>query len=173
MHIGWVLSSHVKSYIDFYLPKFKSIFEVTSKTPGSLAALPNTISSHMLIHVTICVCFVFALGYEALARKLAHFLSTNIPQLFVFRNLFSFPLHTYLVDIWPLMNGSNGDTRPPLHIGASRIVDFPSGTSSAEFLIASHRDFFSLRCGLALRLKKRFESRSTIGIQYCSYSRRP
>jgi len=55
------------------------------------------------------------------------------------------------------MNGSNGDTRPPLHIGASRIVDFPSGTSSAEFLIASLRDFFSLRCGLALRLKKRFE----------------
>jgi hypothetical protein len=28
------------------------------------------------------------------------------------------------------------DTRPPLHIGASRIVEYPSGSSSAEFLIA-------------------------------------
>jgi hypothetical protein len=110
----------------------------------------------MIQHVIISVCFVFALGYLALARKLAHFPSTNIAQLFVFRNLFSFPLHTYLVDIWPLMNGSNGNTRPPLHIGVSRIVDFPSGTSSAEFLIASLWDF-SLRCGLELSLKKRFK----------------
>ncbi|PMD61746.1 uncharacterized protein K444DRAFT_611989 [Hyaloscypha bicolor E] len=30
----------------------------------------------------------------------------------------------------------NGDTSPPLHIGATRIVEYPSGSSSAEFLIA-------------------------------------
>jgi hypothetical protein len=30
-----------------------------------------------------------------------------------------------------------GSTRPPLHIGASRTVEYPSGSSSAEFLIAS------------------------------------
>ena len=100
----------------------------------------------MIQHVILSVCFVFALGYLALARKLAHFPSTNIAQLFVFRNLFSFPLHTYLVDIWPLMNGSNGNTRPPLHIGASRIVDFPSGTSSAEFLIASRLVLSTFHC---------------------------
>ena len=44
--------------------------------------------------------------------------------------------HTYLVDIWPLKNGSDGSTRPPLHIGASRTAEYPSGSSSAEFLIA-------------------------------------
>ena len=45
-------------------------------------------------------------------------------------------LHTYLVEVGTLMNVLHCDTSPPLHIGATRIVDFPSGTSSAEFLIA-------------------------------------
>jgi hypothetical protein len=48
-------------------------------------------------------------------------------------------------------------TRPPLHIGASRIIDFPSGTSSAEFLIASTdlSVHFSLWRRLARSMKKR------------------
>lgn len=69
------------------------------------------------------------------------------------------------------MNGSNCDTRPPLHIGASRIVDFPSGTSSAEFLIASTdlSVHFSLWCRLA-RSTKRFSNvlSSVVTLLYCS-----
>ena len=35
------------------------------------------------------------------------------------------------------MNGGIGSTRPSLHSEASRTVEYPSGSSSAEFLIAS------------------------------------
>jgi hypothetical protein len=128
----------------------------------------------MIQHVILSVCFVFALGYLALARKLAHFPSTNIAQLFVFRNLFSFPLHTYLVDIWPLMNGSNGNTRPPLHIGVSRIVDFPSGTSSAEFLIASLLGFLFIETWPCAALEEELRINSlisTVEIKHFSISR--
>ncbi len=55
------------------------------------------------------------------------------------------------------MNAFSCDTRPPLHIGASRIVDFPSGTSSAEFLIANSRKrilFIKIRASRS-GLKKR------------------
>ena len=48
----------------------------------------------------------------------------------------SYKNHTYLLESWPLMNGFACDTKPPLHIGALRIVDLSSGTSSGEFLIA-------------------------------------
>ncbi len=59
-----------------------------------------------------------------------------------------FSLHTYLVGVEALKNAFNYGTRPPLHIGASRIVEYPSGSSPAEFLIAynSFMEFhFSLR----------------------------
>ena len=48
----------------------------------------------------------------------------------------SYKNHTYLLESWPLMNGFACDTKPPLHIGALRIVISPSGAISGEFLIA-------------------------------------
>ncbi|RKF81189.1 hypothetical protein GcC1_c13478o13 [Golovinomyces cichoracearum] len=66
-----------------------------------------------------------------------------------FSSLDFFLLHTYLLDTVALNNASSGDSRPPLHIGASRIVDFPSGTSSGEFLMAPKHTFHYhlLLCG--------------------------
>ena len=64
------------------------------------------------------------------------------------------PLHTYLVDVQVLTNTLNGDTRPPLHIGASRIVECPSGLSPGEFLIAFLRETFSLRTWLVPGLEE-------------------
>ena len=49
--------------------------------------------------------------------------------------------HTYLLEDELLMNSFVCDTKPPLHIGALRIVISPSGAISGEFLIAiSYRE---------------------------------
>ena len=42
--------------------------------------------------------------------------------------------------MWSLKNDLHGSTRPPLHSGASRTVQYPSGSWSAEFLIAFPRE---------------------------------
>jgi len=51
--------------------------------------------------------------------------------------LFSFLLHTYLVKAWSLKNDFGHNARPALHSAESSIVQYPSGSWFAEFLIAS------------------------------------
>jgi len=73
---------------------------------------------------------------------------------------FTFPFFILTLKRIPwLMNQGICSTRPSLHIEASRIVEFPSGTSVSEFLFASccvitlHN--FSLRASACWALKKK------------------
>jgi len=99
----------------------------------------------MVHYFSHMMCLLGLFKFQGFLAGGAKFLNTNTRAL-ALRNPFSLLLHTYLVDIWPLMNGLDGNTRPPLHIGASRIIDFPSGTSSAEFLIASRLVLSTFHC---------------------------
>jgi hypothetical protein len=72
----------------------------------------------------------------------------------------AFPLLFSFLFILTLLTSSrsrmafDGSTRPPLHSGASRTVEYPSGSSSAEFLIAFTGlpvPHFSLRSRLRVR----------------------
>lgn len=70
---------------------------------------------------------------------------------------FFFLLHTYLLDSSLAHELGAGSTRPSLHIEASRTVEYPSGSSSGEFLIALlpvRRIFFHRGCSACWDSKK-------------------
>jgi hypothetical protein len=65
--------------------------------------------------------------------RLPRTINVSLPPTFT---LFLLLLHTYLLEAMALTNAYCCDTSPSLHIEAARIVGFPSGTPSGEFLIA-------------------------------------
>jgi hypothetical protein len=58
------------------------------------------------------------------------------------------------------------DTRSPLHSGVSRIIEYPSGSSLSEFLIASFGTFHWVS-GLLQDLKKRLSDRVIVKVRSC------
>ena len=44
-------------------------------------------------------------------------------------------LHTYLVGLWAIIKAFEYDLSPALHSAAAKVIELPSGTSSAQFLL--------------------------------------
>ena len=74
------------------------------------------------------------LAYLAPFRNSGYIMLDALPPF----HFFSLLLHTYLLEILLAHELENHNTRPSLHIEASRVVQFPSGTWLGEFLIANH-----------------------------------
>ena len=91
------------------------------------------------------------------------FVSVHKPSLIFYIKIPFFPHFENLIltfsERFQIKNWERYDTSPPLHIGATRIVGYPSGSPSGEFLIASFGiTFFSLRTWLfswGLKKKKK------------------
>ena len=49
--------------------------------------------------------------------------------------LISFLLHTYLVGTWAITKAFGYNLSPALHIAEAKVIELPSGTSSAQFLM--------------------------------------
>jgi hypothetical protein len=75
----------------------------------------------------------------------------NVPPHHCALLFFSSLLHTYLLGTGALKNAFSDDTRPPLHIGASRIVGYAVASPSGEFLLSIYlsRPSFHWNCSFA------------------------